>query len=63
MYVSYDPEICPLYRGVHYRGVSIKRGFTVYDIHPQDFSHENMAFSLFCFMIRCHLTCFLMIFL
>ena len=31
MYVSYnrDPEICPLYRGVHYRGVSIKRGFTV----------------------------------
>ena len=32
MYVSYnwDPEICPLYQGVHYRGVSIKRGFTVY---------------------------------
>ena len=32
MYVSYnqDPEICPLYRGVYYRGVSIKRGFTVY---------------------------------
>ena len=24
-----DPEICPLYRGVHYRGVSIKQGFTV----------------------------------
>ena len=24
-----DPEICPLYRGVHYRGVSIKRGFTI----------------------------------
>ena len=31
MYVSYnrDPEICPLYRGVRYRGVSIKWGFTV----------------------------------
>ena len=32
MYVSYnrDPEICLLYRGVHYRGVSIKQGFTVH---------------------------------
>ena len=35
MYGSYrennrDPEICPLYRGVRYRGVSVKRGFTVF---------------------------------
>ena len=31
MYVFYnqDPEICQLYGGVHYRGVSIKQGFTV----------------------------------
>ena len=34
MYGSYrennrDPEICPLYQGVRYRGVSVKRGFTV----------------------------------
>ena len=41
MYGSYrennrDLEICPLYRGVRYRGVSVKRGFTVIGMENGD---------------------------
>ena len=46
MHVSYnqDPEICPLYRGAHYRGVSIKRGFTVY-------GHEILPSSILAMLM------------